>query len=205
MGKPPVETVDTPKIVRKTDVNKKPDEDIFEKAIELTRTETVDPRTESEKPGGGDPDIAPPSGPEIPHFERLDNGVFTMDPAPVINGRGKTVPTLGFRRLGGDGTGLGDAAVSVRLLDNPPRTRFQKAPVYPFAMKTTGTSGTVWVEFMVDETGYVHDVRVLKSTNSEFEEATRDAVSMWRFEPGKRKGIPVRFRMSLPVVFNLTD
>jgi len=202
LGKPPVDLKDTPKIVKNTDDNKKPDDDFFEKVIEIT---TVDPSTDSAKRGGSDPDTAPPSGPEIPHFERLDNVVFTMDPAPVINGHAKSVPTLGFRPLGGDGPGLGDAAVSARLLDNPPRTRFQKEPVYPFAMKVSGTSGTVWVEFMVDETGRVNDVRVLKSTNSEFEDATRDAVSLWRFEPGKRKGVPVRFRMSLPMVFNLTE
>ncbi len=115
---------------------------------------------------------------------------------------------VGMEGIGGGGDGppgLGIMTTVASMLDNPPRTRFQKAPVYPSAMKTTGTSGTVWVEFMVDEAGRVHDVRVLKSTDSEFEDATCDAVSFWRFEPGRRNGIPVRFRMSLPVVFNLTD
>jgi protein TonB len=72
-------------------------------------------------------------------------------------------------------------------------------------LKNTGITGTVWVEFMVDESGRVHDVQVIKSTNREFNDATLAAVSQWRFESGKRKGIPVRFRMSIPIVFNLNE
>ncbi len=204
LGKPPVPVDPTPKVI-KIDDTKKTDDDFFEKAIELTRAEIVDPSTAPEKSGGGDPVDNPPSGPDVPYFGPLDNVIFTLDPVPVDSGHGKVVPSIRYRRGDGDGSGFGDVAVSVKLLDNPPRTRFQKAPVYPFAMKTSGMTGTVWVEFMVDEAGRVHDVRVLKSTHPDFEDATCAAVSMWKFEPGKRKGNPVCFRMSLPVVFSLSD
>jgi len=106
-------------------------------------------------------------------------------------------------RLGRPGADVGSKLLTPSMLDDKPRTRFQKAPVYPHSMKVAGTSGTVWVEFMVDETGRVHDVKVIKSANPDFEEATINAVSEWRFEPGTRNHIPVRFRMSIPVVFSL--
>jgi protein TonB len=103
----------------------------------------------------------------------------------------------------GDGDGPGSGLVAVTQLDDKPRTRFQNAPQYPQSMKISGATGTVWVDFVVDENGRVHDVRVIKSTNSGFDDATLLAVAKWRFEPGKRKGIPVKFRMAVPVVFNL--
>jgi protein TonB len=91
------------------------------------------------------------------------------------------------------------------MLDDTPRTRFQKSPVYPRLLKNAGETGTVWVDFMVDERGYVHDARVVKSTNPGFNDVTLAALSEWKFEPGKRNGIPVRFRMSLPMVFAITS
>ncbi len=156
----------------------------------------------------GGANIEPPKGiiERPPVFFPGEPDVITQRYVEFPPGEGnKPVSVPAFRGGGGDPNEFGKGPIGCSLLDKPPRTRFQKAPVYPFAMKNSETSGTVWVEFMVDETGRVHDVRVLKSTHSEFEEATCDAVSLWRFEPGKRKGIPVRFRMSLPVVFNLSD
>lgn len=46
---------------------------------------------------------------------------------------------------------------------------------------------------------------VVSSTDHRFEEASLRAVSKWRFEPGKHHGRVVRFRMSVPLVFRLTE
>jgi periplasmic protein TonB len=90
-------------------------------------------------------------------------------------------------------------------LDNPPRTRFQVAPMYPFEGKRDGMRGEVLVEFVVDETGAVHDPHVVRSSHRMFDEPTLRAVSKWKFEPGRRGGRVVRFKMSVPVVFNLNE
>ncbi|MFT3780676.1 MAG: energy transducer TonB [Nibricoccus sp.] len=129
-----------------------------------------------------------------------------VDRKPVNIGKGTKLPTgpIGFGKGPGKGSG-GATLVGIEMLDDTPHTRFQTAPVYPSAMKVAGISGTVWVEFVVDEGGRVHNVRVVKSTHAAFEEPTVAAVSKWRFESGKRHGIPVRFRMSVPVVFSLTE
>ncbi|MFA5057669.1 MAG: energy transducer TonB, partial [Opitutaceae bacterium] len=42
-------------------------------------------------------------------------------------------------------------------LDSMPRVRLQPPPVYPADMRAAGLEGTVTVEFMVDETGNVHN------------------------------------------------
>lgn len=91
------------------------------------------------------------------------------------------------------------------FLDNSPRTRFQVAPIYPFEAKKSGVSGQVTVEFGVDENGLVFNPRVVSSTDRVFEEASLRAVAKWRFEPGRRDGKVVRFRMAVPLVFTLNE
>lgn len=108
----------------------------------------------------------------------------------------------------GDPEGKGDEltdrpVISFTSLDNPPRTRSQVAPLYPAAAKASGLAGEVLVEFVVDEQGRVIRARVVKSSNSVFDLPTLKAVERWRFEPGKKTGQPVRFRMVAPVVFSL--
>jgi len=202
-GKPPAPaSVPAPAVI--IEKASKTTDEIVEK-IELLRDETMAMADPKENAGGGTGEEPPPGVLDLPRINGVgDPLVFTQEVVPIRFGHGTKI-TNGLSIGTGTGSGLGDAAVSVSSLDNPPRTRFQKEPVYPHTMKTSGTSGTVWVEFVVDETGRVHDARVVKSTHPGFEDATLAAVSMWRFEPGKRKGLPVRFRMSIPVVFNLTD
>jgi protein TonB len=42
---------------------------------------------------------------------------------------------------------------------------------------------------------------VQQSTDPVFERPALAAVKQWRFEPGKRNGKPVRFRMRVPITF----
>jgi len=105
---------------------------------------------------------------------------------------------------GGDGTGIGThgpVTVLSSHLDNTPRTRAQIAPVYPYEARLAGRPGEVWVAFTVDETGLVRNPHVLRSTDPVFEKPTLQAVAKWRFEPGRKDGRVVRFRMSVPVAF----
>lgn len=105
-----------------------------------------------------------------------------------------------------DGIGTNfDGPIGLEGLDNTPRTRMQAAPIYPHAAKVQGLGGDVLVEFTVDESGSVVSPHVVKSSNSVFEEAAVRAVARWKFEPGKRGGRVVRFKMAVPIVFNLND
>ncbi len=103
----------------------------------------------------------------------------------------------------GDGTGWDPQAIGADRLDNPPRAKYERQPAYPYEAKASSMGGQVVVAFTVDERGRVVDPRVVSSTQSVFEEATLQAVRQWRFEPGRRNGVVVRFRMVLPVEFKL--
>ncbi|MBZ0258769.1 energy transducer TonB, partial [bacterium] len=49
--------------------------------------------------------------------------------------------------------------------------------------------------------GQVENPIVQKSTDPIFENPALSAVKKWKFEPGKRNGEPVRFRMRVPITF----
>lgn len=118
-------------------------------------------------------------------------------------------PRIGVRPLTlPDGPGIGPGGGEVfggGALDRPPRTRFQASPLYPPSARREGRTGAVTVEFLVDESGLVVDPRIATSSDPEFEEAALRAVAQWRFEPGRRHGRVVRFRMSVPIHFSLNE
>jgi len=194
-GKPPVQFIPaTPKDC--------PGDDIPKIQVSDTTPPPVD--TEGSESDGGPKLEGPPEIPELPPTGIPKGAEISQIYVPVQPGHSTTIiPGLQVGPRGQDTNG--NKLLSVTQLDDPPRTCFQKEPVYPRSMKGAGTTGTVWVEFAVDEAGRVHDVRVLKSTHPDFEQSTVEAVSTWRFEPGRRKGLPVRFRMSIPVVFKLAQ
>lgn len=116
-----------------------------------------------------------------------------IEPLGVPEGVGTDVMKGDFRQR----------IVSSTVLDKEPRAKVQMPPDYPPTMKKDGLNGTVIVEFDVDMKGRVVGARVRESTDRAFEEPTLRAVLKWRFEPGLSKGLPVPFRMVIPVKFNL--
>lgn len=103
------------------------------------------------------------------------------------------------------GVGIGPGIFDSVSLDSKPRTRVQVAPVYPTEAKSRGLTAEVVVGFIVDEQGRVTAEHVVRSSDAMFEEATLQAVRKWRFEPGKKDGRAVKFRLQVPVVFNLNE
>lgn len=163
--------------------------------------ELVDSRQSVPK---GSPD-APRPEPEIvvpsltpPLFPMAQNppGIVRLDPLGPPSSEPPGVPGGTFEDV---------PFINITGLDNPPTARVRIPPDYPFSAKQAGLQGDVMVEFSVDETGRVYDPRVLKSSDRMFEESTLRAVQKWRFEPGKRNGRAVRFRMAIPVVFRLDN
>jgi periplasmic protein TonB len=102
------------------------------------------------------------------------------------------------------GQGMKDL-FDLKNLDQQPTPRFQAKPVYPFEMRRAGITGQVVVAFIVDSNGNVVEPYSLRSSHREFEQAAIQAVSKWRFRPGKKGGRAVNTRMQVPIVFNITD
>ena len=101
------------------------------------------------------------------------------------------------------GPGPGGLPVSLEMLDRTPEAVRQPQPIYPSAARQTGENGEVVVTFVVDESGRVLNPHVVSSSDPIFEEPTLRAIGQWRFAPGTVHGVPVRFRMSVPVAFRL--
>jgi len=94
-----------------------------------------------------------------------------------------------------------DAIFSLSDLDQAPRVVHQVTPEYPAELKRKRVAGSVHVLFVVDPSGAVQNPIVQQSSHPAFEPPALQAVRKWRFEPGRRNGQPVPFRMKVPIVF----
>ncbi len=93
-----------------------------------------------------------------------------------------------------------DSLFSMSDLDQKPRIIYQPGPVLSAKLRQRAP-GTVYVLFVVNDRGRVEQPTVQESTDPIFERPALNAVKQWKFEPGKRNGKPVRFRMRVPVTF----
>jgi protein TonB len=93
-----------------------------------------------------------------------------------------------------------DALFSLGDLDQKPRVVYQPAPTLSAEAKRKAP-GSVYVLFVVDQNGRVENPTVQSASDPVFERPALAAVKQWKFEPGRRKGQPVRFRMRVPITF----
>lgn len=143
-----------------------------------------------------------------PPEQTFDSG-FEI-PRPTITPAKPAWPTEHLPEMPGQG-GTGDESgwgppsgpIHASALDRDPRATVQVAPDYPFELRRQGVEGTVWMSLVVGPDGAVRNAEVARSTHREFEAPTVRAIQKWRFEPGKRHGRPVSFRMAVPVHFTL--
>lgn len=153
--------------------------------------------------------LRPPSTPEP--TAQLSDSVFIIEKQQVrvdvaINSDMRNIVPPAAP-IGGDGDGPFKSGniISSILLDRVPSARLQGQPIYPFEAKRTGLSGQVMVDFTVNARGDVVEARVVSSSDRVFEEAATRAVLKWKFEPGRRNGGVVPFRMTIPIQFSLND
>ena len=77
--------------------------------------------------------------------------------------------------------------------------------VYPKAARKMGIEGKVFVEFVVDKSGDVRDVKIVSGIGGGCdEEAVNVLVTKNNWKPGMVKGKPVLQKMVLPIAFKLT-
>ena len=75
---------------------------------------------------------------------------------------------------------------------------------YPPMAAENNIQGKVVVEFVVDKTGKVGEVRVVRSVDKDLDrEAVRVCKSLPKFVPGRQNGQPVSVWFTLPVTFKL--
>jgi protein TonB len=107
--------------------------------------------------------------------------------------------TVKLNTIGAESKSL-DTLFSLSDLDQKPRVIYQPSPVLNSRLKKKAP-GKVYILFIVDKAGRVKKPIVQKSSDPVFEKPALAAVKKWKFEPGKRNGEPVRFRMRVPITF----
>ena len=79
----------------------------------------------------------------------------------------------------------------------------QKKIRYPEIAKKAGVEGRVFLQFVVDEQGNVHDPVVTRGIGAGCDEEAIRAIMGAKFKPGKQRGKAVKVKMSLPITFRL--
>ena len=75
---------------------------------------------------------------------------------------------------------------------------------YPPIAKENNITGKVYVSFVVDKTGKVSDVQVMRGVDKYLDkEAIRVVQSLPKFSPGKQRGKAVKVRYNVPITFSL--
>ena len=156
------------------------------------------PEVEEEKPPEEE-EKPPEMQPETPPLD-LSQLELALDPG-VGGGVGTGDFTIKLGNLGGAGEGEeGGGTFSVADLDQQPRVLYPHNPTMTPAIRRKAP-GTVYIVFLVDEEGRVQNPVVQQSPDPVFDRPALDAIKKWKFEPGKRNGKPVRFRMRQPITF----
>jgi TonB family protein len=80
------------------------------------------------------------------------------------------------------------------------------APRYPSEMRAASVEGEVLAQFIVDENGTADSAsfQVARSTNDQFANAVRAAISSFRFNPALVGGRPVKQLVQMPFQFSLS-
>ncbi|KQC10192.1 MAG: hypothetical protein APR54_00115 [Candidatus Cloacimonas sp. SDB] len=92
------------------------------------------------------------------------------------------------------------------VYEDPPIPFKQVTPKYPDFARNSGIEGEVWLEVEVFADGTVGAIEVVKSLLSGpggLDEAAKEAVRQWEFQPAKSGGKPVSVWVTFPVEFNL--
>lgn len=180
-------------------LSKPPATDLVVQSVDTATLEAPDPPPEPEAQDEPEPEQKPPElVEEVPPLDlsqlelalnaSLSESMMVGDFAVKLN----TIASADNKSI--------DALFSLADLDQRPRVIYQPGPLMNKAMRKKAP-GKVYVVFIVDKQGRVDKPMVQKSSDPVFEKPALSAVKQWKFEPGKRNGRAVRFRMRVPITF----
>ncbi len=148
--------------------------------------------------------VEPLPRPTAPPSLRIDSTfVQSLQPPAVPVPSGTTVPlpaALAGHGTGGDGT---QALFDLASLDQAFEALVRVPPVYPEELRREGLNGSVRVSFIVDAQGNVQEPHILEASHHGFEAPALQAISQWKFRPGKKDGRAVS-TLNVQQTFNFT-
>lgn len=191
--------------VYRTPAPHRPPADIFRQVIDVVPLPPVDQEEappEAIDEAKPDPtDLQPPELPDHPDVVLRDSFVQQIEPPSPEPFH----PSSNLQVIPGVRSGVGRTGTIFNPgdLDQGPRVKFQARPSYPFEARQAGMTGQVLVEFVCDASGNVVNAFAVNSTAREFEGAAVQAVSKWKFHPGRKAGRNVATRMQVTIDFSL--
>lgn len=104
-------------------------------------------------------------------------------------------PPIGSEEPNGTGEQVVYGPASGRTLDEPPSAIQRPRPMYLREWIEAGRTGTVTVEFYIDEKGRVRFPSIVGEADEYLAAAALDAVKRWQFRPATQQGRPVLTRV----------
>jgi len=103
----------------------------------------------------------------------------------------------------GWGGGIGGGAYRVGGGVTAPRLIYGPEPEFSDEARKAKYQGTVVLWLVVGSDGRTHDIRVQQSLGMGLDEKAIEAIRQWKFEPGRKDGIPVAVQVDIEVNFHL--
>ncbi len=103
----------------------------------------------------------------------------------------------------GHGGGIGGGAYHVGGGVSAPRIIYREEPEFSDEARKNKYQGAVLLDVVIGVDGRIHDVRVIRSLGMGLDEKAIEAARNWRFEPGKKDGLPVSVEVNMEVNFHL--
>jgi protein TonB len=181
-------------------ISKPPEEDWVVRTVDTGNVPPPPPPPQEEPEKERPPDEKPPElAEETPPLD-LAQLELALNPGGFSEGWGGIDSAVSLQLETAASAGNLKEIFAITDLDQKPRALYQPSPVVNPKMRERAP-GTVYIIFLVDPRGRVESPRVQQSSDPVFEAAALAAVKQWKFEPGKRHGQPVRFRMRVPMTF----
>jgi len=103
----------------------------------------------------------------------------------------------------GWGGGIGGGVYRVGGGVSAPRVLYSPDPEFSEEARKAKFQGTVILALMVGTDGRAHDVRIVRSLGMGLDEKAIEAIRQWKFDAGRKDGVPVAVLVNVEVNFRL--
>jgi protein TonB len=89
-------------------------------------------------------------------------------------------------------------------LDRQPQLKTTTRPAYPESLQRAKIGGVVLLSVRVSVAGEPVEIELSRGVHPELDQAAIEAVRQWRFDPGRKGGVPVAAWMTVAVPFDVS-
>ncbi|MFA5257685.1 MAG: energy transducer TonB [Opitutales bacterium] len=97
------------------------------------------------------------------------------------------------------------AVLQTEEVNDYPRLEHYPSPIYPKLLQDKAIEGEVRMTMRVATDGRPEDVKVVSSTNIEFENSLLASMSGWQFKPAHKDGLPVARTVSIAIPYVINN